>query len=60
VKPPTKFYAYAVVETNVVPHELVTLELTRREAREYVKHLGAFGRRETLRVRRAKVTLFDS
>jgi hypothetical protein len=56
---PAKHYVYAVVDK--VNDELKSVQLTRADAREWVTHLGTFGDGpETLRVRRAKLTLFES
>lgn len=58
---PSKHYVYAVID-KAKADALVTVELSRKLARHYIDHLGHFGEEgeETLRVRRAKLTLFES
>jgi hypothetical protein len=61
---PVKFYVYAIVDTSNPPG-LFDVRLTRKAAREYIAAHGALLRDAedppvALRVRRAKLTLFDS
>ncbi len=56
-EPPVKFYAYAVIDGRT--QEPVRYELTRKAARQYFFSL-AEDERANMKVRRAKVTLFES
>lgn len=55
---PTKFYVYAIVETATTPPTLVDVRFSRREAREFAE--TPIRHTPTLRIRRAKLTLFES
>ena len=53
---PHKFYVYAVIDIVPTPPELVDVRTTRQEARLKAQQLV----REGLRVRRGKLTLFET
>lgn len=53
---PGKHYTYAIIDSAT--NALVAVRLSRREAREYIKSLPDAP--ASLRVRRAKLTLFES
>jgi hypothetical protein len=60
MKTPTTFYAYVVVDITTTPPTPVVLEMTRRDAHAWIGAARAVLPRQSLRVRRAKVKLFDS
>lgn len=56
--PPHSFYAYVVVISTTSPPQELCVELSRKAARERIRS-GTLGYEpETLRIRRARVTLY--
>lgn len=54
-----RFYAYVVVDKSAAPATPLAIVFSRSEGRAVIEALPR-ERQRTLRVRRAKVTLFDS
>jgi hypothetical protein len=57
---PGKYYVYAVIDQAESPAALLAVRRSRQEARLVMKREQAEGAPATLRVRRAKLTLFET